>query len=199
MSFVIQSLGSGQFPTMQPPQLIGVITPEAWQKLIADAGKSNRDIVHGTCGLCGAGACMFYLLTGCIGAMCCAKCIHMNAKMQAKREIEAMFAAHGIQVEFIPVKNAPAFINVHGYPSAAPSAAVYAQQPAVASVTYQIQVPAGVQPGQQFQVNANGSIIMVQCPPGYGPGSTIQVQVQSPAQAVRQAAAVVPVVVGGGY
>ena len=43
-----------------------------------------------------------------------------------------------------------------------------------------VSVPAGVAPGQPFQVNANGQVLTVQCPPGAMPGQQIPVQVPPP-------------------
>ena len=64
---------------------------------------------------------------------------------------------------------------------------VCTREPAVASVTYQIQVPAGVQPGQQFPVQINARKHHYGGAARHGPGSTIQlqVQVQAPAQAAQ--------------
>jgi hypothetical protein len=42
--------------------------------------------------------------------------------------------------------------------------------------TMQIQVPVGAQPGQQMQVNANGSIVAVVIPEGAAPGEGLQKQ-----------------------
>jgi hypothetical protein len=39
----------------------------------------------------------------------------------------------------------------------------------------QVQIPVGMQPGQQFQVNMNGMMIMVTCPPGAIGGQTMMV------------------------
>ena len=97
-----------------------------------------------------------------------------------------MFAAHGIQAEYQPVKNAQALINVHSYPQTAS-----ASQPATAMAMYQIEVPAGVQSGQQFQANVGGTMMTVQCPTGQGPGSLIQVQ--APAQTAPAVAVATPI------
>ena len=40
---------------------------------------------------------------------------------------------------------------------------------------YQLEVPAGVSPGQQFQADVGGQMMVITCPQGAGPGSTIQV------------------------
>lgn len=49
---------------------------------------------------------------------------------------------------------------------------------------YSVEIPAGVMPGQQFQVFLNGQVMVVACPPGAGPGSTIQVAVAPPTAGV---------------
>mmetsp|Transcript_42939 Transcript_42939/g.124145 ORF Transcript_42939/g.124145 Transcript_42939/m.124145 type:complete len:270 (+) Transcript_42939:64-873(+) len=50
--------------------------------------------------------------------------------------------------------------------------------PTAGPVTLQIQVPAGVQPGQTIQVQApDGRLLQVQVPAGVSPGQTLQVQV----------------------
>ena len=45
---------------------------------------------------------------------------------------------------------------------------------------YQLEVPAGVGPGQQFQADVGGQMMVITCPQGAGPGSVIQIQI--PAQ-----------------
>ena len=52
----------------------------------------------------------------------------------------------------------------------------------------QVQVPAGISPGMQFQVNIGGQIMAIACPQGAGPGSMIQIQVPAaaPAAAMQQ-------------
>ena len=40
---------------------------------------------------------------------------------------------------------------------------------------YQLEVPSGVGPGQQFQAQVGDSMMVITCPAGAGPGSTIQV------------------------
>ena len=67
-----------------------------------------------------------------------------------------------------------------------------------------VVVPQGVQPGQTFQINVNGTIMGVQCPAGMGPGSTfsipvsIQPQPQPQPQVVQGQAVVSSVALGGG-
>lgn len=39
---------------------------------------------------------------------------------------------------------------------------------------YQLEVPSGVGPGQQFQAQVGDSMMVITCPAGAGPGSTIQ-------------------------
>ena len=51
----------------------------------------------------------------------------------------------------------------------------------------QVQVPAGVSPGMQFQVNIGGQIMAIACPQGAGPGSMIQIQVPAAAPAAPAA------------
>ena len=41
----------------------------------------------------------------------------------------------------------------------------------------QVQVPAGVAPGQTFQVNANGKMVPVTVPPGVAPGTMLTITV----------------------
>merc|ERR1719424_2716590 len=43
-----------------------------------------------------------------------------------------------------------------------------------------VSVPAGVGPGQPFQVNANGQVLTIHCPPGVMAGQQIPVQVPPP-------------------
>jgi len=63
---------------------------------------------------------------------------------------------------------------------------------ATSTVQCSVVVPQGVQPGQTFQINVNGTIMGVQCPAGMGPGSTFSIQTQTqPQLQVAQA-------VGGG-
>jgi hypothetical protein len=65
-----------------------------------------------------------------------------------------------------------------------------------------VVVPQGVQPGQTFQINVNGTIMGVQCPAGMGPGSTFSIQTQMQPQPQPQVvlgqAVVSSVAVGGG-
>jgi hypothetical protein len=69
-----------------------------------------------------------------------------------------------------------------------------------------VVVPQGVQPGQTFQINVNGTIMGVQCPAGMGPGSTFSIQTQTQTQPQPQPqpqvvlgqAVVSSVAVGGG-
>ena len=49
----------------------------------------------------------------------------------------------------------------------------------------QVQVPVGISPGMQFQIQVGQQIMAVACPQGAGPGSMIQIQV--PAQQVSEA------------
>ena len=49
--------------------------------------------------------------------------------------------------------------------------------------TVHVQVPAGISPGMQFEVNVGGQIIGIACPQGAAPGSTIQSQVPAAAAA----------------
>ena len=44
----------------------------------------------------------------------------------------------------------------------------------------QVQVPAGMSPGMQFQIQVGQQIMAIACPQGAGPGSMIQIQI--PAQ-----------------
>ena len=48
----------------------------------------------------------------------------------------------------------------------------------------QVQVPAGMSPGMQFQIQVGQQIMAIACPQGAGPGSMIQIQIpaQQPAQ-----------------
>ena len=39
---------------------------------------------------------------------------------------------------------------------------------------YQVEIPSGVQPGDEFQVSIAGSLMVITCPPGVGAGSVIQ-------------------------
>ena len=41
-------------------------------------------------------------------------------------------------------------------------------------IMYQLEVPSGVGPGQQFQAQVGDSMMVITCPAGAGPGSTIQ-------------------------
>ena len=66
-----------------------------------------------------------------------------------------------------------------------------ASQPA--TQMYQLEVPAGVSPGMQFQADVGGQMMVITCPQGAGPGSTIQV----PA-AVASPPTVTGVPIGGG-
>merc|ERR1719424_976603 len=43
-----------------------------------------------------------------------------------------------------------------------------------------VSVPAGVGPGQPFQVNANGQVLTIHCPPGVMAGQQIPVQMPPP-------------------
>jgi len=65
---------------------------------------------------------------------------------------------------------------------------------------YQLEVPAGVGPGQQFQAQVGDQMMVITCPQGAGPGSTIQVAGPAVATGVRSNAP--PTVTGvpvGGY
>ena len=45
---------------------------------------------------------------------------------------------------------------------------------------YQLEVPAGVGPGQQFQAQVGDQMMVITCPQGAGPGSTIQARPRPP-------------------
>ena len=44
----------------------------------------------------------------------------------------------------------------------------------MAQQMYQVEIPSGVQPGDEFQVSIAGSLMVITCPPGVGPGSVSQ-------------------------
>ena len=49
------------------------------------------------------------------------------------------------------------------------------------TMMYQLEVPSGVGPGQQFQAQVGDQMMVITCPAGAGPGSTIQVHDSPPA------------------
>ena len=51
------------------------------------------------------------------------------------------------------------------------------------TMMYQLEVPSGVGTGQQFQAQVGDRMMVITCPAGAGPGSTIQVHYSSPATA----------------
>ena len=53
----------------------------------------------------------------------------------------------------------------------------------------QVQVPQGVGPGMQFQVQIGGQVMAIACPQGVGPGAMIQIQVPAATAVVPVAAA----------
>lgn len=73
---------------------------------------------------------------------------------------------------------------------------MYQQEPPIADgrpvmpdQMYAVEIPSGIGPGQQFQVFLDGQVLVITCPPGAAPGSTIQV-------AIAPAAPGVPVQMG---
>ena len=54
--------------------------------------------------------------------------------------------------------------------------------------TFQVQVPQGIGPGMQFQVNVNGQLLTVTCPPNAGPGMMITIQAPAAAAVPMPAA-----------
>ena len=49
--------------------------------------------------------------------------------------------------------------------------------PTPQTTTMQVQIPQGVSDGMQFQIQIGDQIMAVACPPGAGPGTTIEIQV----------------------
>ena len=45
----------------------------------------------------------------------------------------------------------------------------------MANTMYELQIPDGVQPGMAFQANVGGTLMLITCPEGVGPGGVIQV------------------------
>ena len=60
------------------------------------------------------------------------------------------------------------------------------------SDTVAVIVPAGIGPGQQFQVAMGGAVVTVTCPPGVSAGDTISVQHPAPGSAAAPMAPVMP-------
>merc|ERR1719198_861043 len=58
--------------------------------------------------------------------------------------------------------------------------------------TYAVEVPPGVEAGQQFQASLGGQLTMVIVPHGSGPGSTLHVQVPVRPSRVQKYAVTIP-------
>jgi len=57
-------------------------------------------------------------------------------------------------------------------------------RPVQQQTMYSVEIPHGITPGQQFQVFLDGQVMVVTCPPGAAPGSTIQVATAPPTAGV---------------
>jgi len=58
--------------------------------------------------------------------------------------------------------------------------------------TFQVTVPPGIGPGQQFQASLDGQLTMVIVPPGSGPRSTLHVQIPVVPNRVQKYAVTIP-------
>jgi len=84
------------------------------------------------------------------------------------------------------------FANQHSTTASVPPGAYSVPGSQRRQAQFYVTVPAGIRPGQEFPVIANGQQLMVRCPPGIRPGERIVVSAPRSSQGTQAYMATVP-------